>query len=489
MFNTPSRRSSFKHLNWKSTLPIIGEFLDFSSLITTKEVCKEWGNAFVGRKIVHAALSHLFGIGCAKAVMEIGYQATDPREDTKKVAIITPEKDIRCSLPVWSTLCDHIISLRSRVAQSNSITTSLALAICREWMTVLIGLNLPPDVTSDEAFDVCSCPNLVAITCVSLAIKIEEGTDILSLPLWTIANHDGENVNRIEVMRGEEIILRSLQMGLPVGHSGQFYFPLRIQLIGLDQDYRSYALSATNAPRRLSLERQKALLHFAQHALERANDVMGGGPFHERAMHPSKEGLVATVLCLAMTAAINNQWKAAQSASNASAESRQHGTPRLDSLKHCLVVALLSADVAGVAAAGEKGLDRPLLALDDMKHGFEALHEMLRELRRLQSHVLPTSHHSSMGLMRTRRAASSPASTLVREDSLLVHAWTAILASPPSLRSGQQPSPPVLSDESVAVVNTLCVIPSSDFVAMHAKIAACLQSTFRRILCGNDSSS
>ncbi len=468
----PTRTSPCRSFDWDENLPLIGEFLDFSSLLSTKYVCKGWSKHFHGNNLYTSAMSELFGTGSAKTVMEIENQAKEKSEE-KNIAVVTPEKsEEKKKLPVWRTLCDHIFALKSRVAQSNNITTSLALAICHEWLMVLNGAHLPSDVTSDDIDSLCGFPGLLAITCVSMAIKLEEGMDSLSLPQWSITDHDGDNVSRLKIIQAEEVILRCLKMGVPVTHSGQYYFPLRIQLIGIEPDHRVLPGTKAPAPRRLSLDRQKALLSFAHHALERGGSIS----------RPSKQALVAAVLCLALTAAVNNHWRGggAQSAC-ASAERRPRTpTPRLDALKRCLVVALLAEDVARAAdKPTDAPLPLPLLALEDLDNGFKALLDTLRELRRLQSHLLPSSHHASLGLRRTRAATSSSAA-LGREDSLLVHAWTSILASP---RGGQgQPSPPVLTEESVDIVNILCTLPDLR-ASVHKVIASDLCCAFRHVLC------
>jgi len=96
---------------------------------------------------------------------------------------------------------------------------------------------------------------------------VEEGLtaqwDICPVPSRAYGNR---MIAREDIIRAERLLLECLSMAIPICHFGQYSFPMRLQLIKADEEYRHVTNTlrrtpSRSIPPRLSLTYQKVIHH------------------------------------------------------------------------------------------------------------------------------------------------------------------------------------------------------------------------------------
>ena len=251
------------------------QYIDFPSLASLQLVNRNWRDAVQrGNRLCFSALRHLYGKETMQRMQLYPPPSTAmtcPQSLTQHNrngnAVVSPEKSWT-TMPCWSLLCDHIFSLHSFFVDGTHVTTSLAVAIMRDFMLFLSTGNSPTGATKEEVQALCNDCGLLACTAVSIAIKVEEGLTAQwdKCPIPSRAYGD-ITATREKVISAERLLLGCLSFFIPVNHFGQYSFPMRLQLIKADEEYRRMRNTNTlgmispsrSIPPRLSLTSQKAI--------------------------------------------------------------------------------------------------------------------------------------------------------------------------------------------------------------------------------------
>ena len=290
------------------------QYIDFPTLVSLRLVNKHWCDAVPrGKRLCLSALQHLYG----KETMQ-RMQFLPPPSSTmncpqsssqqRRNAVVSPEKTWT-TMPRWSLLCDHIFSLHSFFNFGTHVTTSLAVEIIRDFMLFLASGNSPTGATKEEVQTLCADCDLLACTAVSIAIKVKEGvnpnptqTNPNQITFYCIKVEEGLTaqwdkcpvpsraygnnvITRENVIRAERLLLGCLSMTIPVCHFGQYSFPMRLQLIKADEEYRHMKCitgmlgvpSRSSIPPRLSLTSQKVIHHKSVYYFHQSSNTF---PFH-----------------------------------------------------------------------------------------------------------------------------------------------------------------------------------------------------------------
>ena len=307
---TKGQRSSLFFFHEEKIKLKVLQYADFPTLVSLHLVDKNWHNAIPrGQQFCLLALRHLYGKETMQrmqgnSVMQFPTSRNPPALplSQQRSAIVSPEKSWT-TMPRWSLLCDHIFTLHSffseggfvlmssvhvgtcsyfyvfhtynltcffsniRRTVGTHVTTSLAIEILRDFMLFLFAGHSPTGSIKEEVQDLCADCGLLACTAISIAIKVEEGLtaqwDTCPVPSRVYGNNV---ITRESIIRAERQLLGCLSMAIPICHFGQYSFPMRLQLIKADEEYRhvTNTLGRTpsrSIPSRLSLTYQKVIHH------------------------------------------------------------------------------------------------------------------------------------------------------------------------------------------------------------------------------------
>ena len=268
---TKEQRSSLFFFHEEKIKLKVLQYADFPTLVSLHLVDKNWHNAIRGQQFCLLALRHLYGKETMQrmqgnSVMQFPTNPPALPLSQQRSAIVSPEKSWT-TMPRWSLLCDHIFTLHSFFSDGTHVTTSLAIEILRDFMLFLFAGHSPTGSTKEEVQDLCADCGLLACTAISIAIKVEEGLtaqwDTCPVPSRVYGNNV---ITRESIIRAERQLLGCLSMAIPICHFGQYSFPMRLQLIKADEEYRhvTNTLGRTpsrSIPSRLSLTYQKVIHH------------------------------------------------------------------------------------------------------------------------------------------------------------------------------------------------------------------------------------